>query len=422
MEKQNRARYAGTARAVSKPAGGFVFITGTSILSAWWAYRRGIVSLLDLRVWLAAFELMARRCSVQKGRLPRFSMSELCTLVGSKSDCSISRSISALVRAGLLTWSETRVTAGPGLRDTADNDGIRLEALLEQVPNHSRRVPVPRRIVRMLAKDGTRAIIATTFAHLLRCLYYGKGCCRPKGTCKASWVADAFGVDIRNVKAARKALVERGILSIERCSQWFLNRYGSLVTVNLTWDGGTLPCRRSPSPSPETCRGLPPPNREHELLRMKNQKPPSTGAGLLRRNRKNAPPTLRHVVPADLINAGRMNLLHQQACEAGYVNGSEADRLKFFAAAEHARAIGDCNVPGLFASMVRQRRWKFITLAEEDAARRRINALEQGMKPERGATVPRRLVHVGEIMSGLMSSLAGVRLAHDGCSRKPDHG
>jgi len=52
------------------------------------------------------------------------------------------------------------------------------------------------------------------------------------------------------------------------------------------------------------------------------------------------PPRLAEVRPEDLVDAGRLLELHWQAAAKGLVGTSEADRLKFVAAAEHARAVG----------------------------------------------------------------------------------
>jgi hypothetical protein len=64
--------------------------------------------------------------------------------------------------------------------------------------------------------------------------------------------------------------------------------------------------------------------------------------------------------------------LHRQAVTKGLVGPSEADRLKFCAAAEHARAVGTINPGGLFARLVRRGWWHFATQTDEDAASRRL--------------------------------------------------
>jgi hypothetical protein len=67
----------------------------------------------------------------------------------------------------------------------------------------SRRIPVPRRLVRFLAKGCSRVALATMLGHLFRCLYYRQGHYRAEGLSKASWIAEVFGVSLRAVKTAR---------------------------------------------------------------------------------------------------------------------------------------------------------------------------------------------------------------------------
>ena len=80
-------------------------------------------------------------------------------------------------------------------------------------------------------------------------------------------------------------------------------------------------------------------------------------------------PTLRDVKPEDLRDPARLLDLHTQAVDAGYVPPSEASRLNFFAAANHARVIGSRNPPGLFVRILRSGLWSFLTQDDEDVAR-----------------------------------------------------
>jgi hypothetical protein len=69
-----------------------------------------------------------------------------------------------------------------------------------------------------------------------RCLYYRQGQCRPTGLCKASWIAQVFGISLRSVKAARHYLVEDlQLLLLIEVPHWVRNRYGQKMTVNLHW-------------------------------------------------------------------------------------------------------------------------------------------------------------------------------------------
>ena len=70
----------------------------------------------------------------------------------------------------------------------------------------------------------------------------------------------------------------------------------------------------------------------------------------------------------------------------GLVSPSEADRLRFVAAAEHALAIGRANPAGLFAYLVRGRCWRYLTQDDEDRANARIKAFLRGPEPPRVAS------------------------------------
>jgi hypothetical protein len=85
-------------------------------------------------------------------------------------------------------------------------------------------------------------------------------------------------------------------------------------------------------------------------------------------------PTLRHVVREDLHDPKRLHELHRQAIAAALISQSECDRLRFFAAAEHAKAIGSRNPCGLFAAVVRRGLWRYITQDDEDVA---VNVLKR---------------------------------------------
>lgn len=87
---------------------------------------------------------------------------------------------------------------------------------------------------------------------------------------------------------------------------------------------------------------------------------------------------MRHVHIGDLEDPKRLISLLLDAERRGFVKQCEAGKLAFFAAAEHAKRVGTCNVPGLFASLVRKRRFAFITQSDEDVARRAIAFLRQG--------------------------------------------
>ena len=99
-------------------------------------------------------------------------------------------------------------------------------------------------------------------------------------------------------------------------------------------------------------------------------------------------PDFRNVVIEDLKDIGRLLGLFIQAIAMGLVTTSERDRLRFVAAAEHARAIGTKNPCGLFVRLVRNGLWSFLTQDDEDTANERLKRHLYGKPPERKASSP----------------------------------
>jgi hypothetical protein len=358
-----------------KPAGGFHLVPVVEVASAWWAYSEGLIRIADLRAWFACHEAKARRCSGKDREAPRFGLDEIRGLTGVPV-AKLRGSIKRLEEAGLLSWSESALTFGTG-----HDLGAGFTAFLSGLPNNARMVPVPRRIVRLIAGGSRPALIACILGHLLRCLYYRNGLVEPKGRCKASWVSETFGVSLRRVKHARAELVRLGWLLPEEAPQWALNRWGAWVSINLDWHrlDGISNSKDEPKTAPPPAVSVPktaPPDSDKEPLRESNNQKPASGGPTGFSNSEGQggenPPTLRDVVPADLRDTGRLLTLHAEAVGLDLVGDSESGRLKFVAAAEHARVIGTRNPSGLFVRLVRGKLWHFLTQGDEDAARLRL--------------------------------------------------
>jgi hypothetical protein len=236
-------------------------------------------------------------------------------------------------------------------------------------------------------------------------MYFRNGGCEARGTCKASWIADVFGIGLSRVKAARKHLVELGWLEPADSPQWRLNRYGPTMVINLEWSvnlswsridgvtagpsaelstggegderasGGPGGPKMIPPPAVSGPETIPPGSDKEPLREYKNQKPASADGSsgfLTSKQEGEKAPTLRDVTPADLRDTGRTLELYRQAVEAGLVSPSLNDRLRFVAAAEHARVIGNRNPCGLFVRLVRGKLWHYLTQDDEDAASARL--------------------------------------------------
>jgi hypothetical protein len=413
-----------------KPAGGYQLIPAVHLALAWWCYRAKLIRLADLRVWFAAWEMRARRCRRPSPLPRRFGLAELQRLTG-LSPRRLAESLRRLQAAGLLTWS------GSAIGFPASSDAVPLPdpaafgRFLDRIPNHRRRVPVPRRILRLLAGGARPALIATILGHLLRCLYLKEGGCSARGRVKASWIADTFGVALRRVKEARRELVALGWLIPLEAGQWELNRWGAHVRINLDWsrldgvDGRPVAAAGGQAlapPAPDSGAGSAPPESDEEPLRDVNNQEPAQGGPTgvyngMGEEKSTEPaqplpsvvpaaapaagttmpgaatgqadagpagkPNLRHVVPEDLRDTGRLLDLYEQAVGRGMALPSEWGRLRFVAVAEHARVVGTKNPCGLFARLVRAGLWHFATGDDEAAASVRLRRHLHGEMPQR---------------------------------------
>jgi hypothetical protein len=403
-----------------KPVGGFVFLTVQQLCLVWWAYRIRLIQLRDFRVWFAAQEMGARRCQLDPGQVPEYTLKELHRLVGGVGGQHLRASIRRLEAVGLLTWSSTQLTfatsatALRGIHDLSD-----LHTVYNAIPNNHRRVPVPRQAIRLIAGGCRATVIATMLGHLIRCLYYRNHRCISGGWCKASWIANIFRMDLRNIKAARKHLVTIGWLQTLDTPQTLCNRWGSYMLVNLSWTrtamektsqdhAQTRSSESSPLPAFSTTK-LPPPHKEYRepLQELLHQKPapqadmailpfsfthtepvssrPASGVDTQEREKtkrgKNHTPSLSHIVPEDLTDTRRLLALFEQAHSQGLIGKSDSERLTFLSLAEHAKVVGSHNPCGLFAELTRRKCWHFVTESDEDAAYRRLKQHLYGQLP-----------------------------------------
>jgi len=378
---------AGEAR--GKPAGGFKFIPVWLLYAVWWAYREKHIGPLDLRIWFALLEMQARREASRLDRVPWYDLAELARLVGVTDPVRLRQAWRRLRAAGLGTWDDDGVTivfpTTPA--ELSGPEWVDYHAGLERIPNRRRKVPVPRRLVRLLASGIGRARTGTLIGHLTRCLYYRKGACHPQGLAKASWVADRFGVSLRAVKDARRWLADAGVLTLHDTPQWASNRWGLRVSINLDYgdvdaDASHKRDAEFAPPPAESCTDLHPLGLNKEpLLRKDSQSIKLTSASAgeappVFEDQKDAgkeksTPERRTVSRDDLADTARLMDMYCAAVRTGQAERSEAGRLQFFALAEHARVKGR-NPAALFKYLLRKQEWHFITADDEDAASERL--------------------------------------------------
>lgn len=352
----------------TKPDGGFCFVPVRPLMAAWWAYKRGIIKLVDLRVWLASFELLARRCAMEDGRLPRYTLAELKALVGGVGGEHTRHSVARLTRAGLVRWTESAIEHTGDVPEVGQ--GRTFPEVLSLVINNRRKVPMPRRVIRLLTKTSKASLIATTLGHALRCLYFRSGGVRPDGLCKASWVADVFEIDQRSVKRARSELAAWGLLSLGTARQFVLNRFGQPVTFALDWaerQSGLSPRKRVP-----TTKLSPPKETGISLPRSENQKPGGPGrVGVRIRTAGN----LNRIVRSDLSDPVRLTALFEHAHRSGWVSHTESGRLRVFAGAQRALRCATRNAPGFFVTILKRGLWTHLAGTDEERARSLLGAM-----------------------------------------------
>jgi len=387
----------------ARPVGGFRFVTTTQIAMAWAALVNKQIRYRAFRVYWACHELVERRRAYENGckrarekpaGKQKFTLQELHRLVGGVGGAHLRADLRVLEHVGLLRWSESNIWFAEGpdeLRDPAP-----ALSMLARIGSRCRRVPIPRQTIRFIAGGARRVAVSTMLGHLIRCVFYkGNNRCSAEGSCAASWVGRVFGVSRANVVEARVHLESIGWLQRIESDHWHRQRYGGRAVVNLAWkrpvahdrlvcrDGTEQPGSGGGTAQPATesrprrtvsATELRPPDSNVKLLaEYKNQEPAKrgpTGASSKETSKKKA--TMRHVVPEDLSDTARTFELFEDAKRCGYVRGSEADRLRIFAAVEHARTVGDRNPCGLFSWLVRGERWQYITQSDEDAAQVRL--------------------------------------------------
>lgn len=409
-----------------------MFIPAMALVASWWAYTQGMIEYRDLRVWLACHELVARRCGSEKGRVARFTLGELRSLVGGVGGQHARASLRRLEAVDLLSWSESSIGFIRSVSDLRAPSLSDLESVLASVINNRRKVPVPRRLLRYLCAAGRPAVVGTAIGHLLRCMYYRAGECKARGLCKASWIAETLELDERTVKAARSTLIRDGVIVREATPQRVMNRWGAAVRFNLEWSQvgqGIVP--GSPPLGGKSTTETPPPKRTgNSLPRSENQKPgvpvPSGVCG-----RRGKAPRLSAVVPEDLRSLSRLEALRREAVGKGILGPSEADRLRFMAAALHARRVADRNESGLFVAVVRGKLWHVISHADEEAARVRLgresDRVSRPLSSRVGHAATSRPTSRPEsielVLQGVLSSIPGRQVRNPaGCSLQTGQG
>jgi len=386
-------------RVVSKPVGGFRAISLLQVCMAWWAYRTGVLrEYLDFRVYLALHEFDEQRLTARrvraKNRMPsspsRLSrallVGEVRGLVASSSERLVRASLARLEANGLMAIGEAGIifAAGPShlKLDDADARVTKFQRACRSRQAGMRRLPVPRLILRHIARGAPPAVAATIMGHLVRSVRWMDKEIHVSGSCTAGFISDFFGVDLRSVRRARAHLDKIGWLVADVQS-------GSDVggVPNLAWSPpsrhkegcrATGACTDLSPRRPDSDIELSPPTYTSQLRSgSRYQQLPKPNLAVVERRDQESVPRLSNVLDADLSDPERTDQLFEEAVARGLVRRSESHRLNFFAAAERAKRVATQNAGGFFAAIVRRECWHVLKNVDEDRALCRIKELSE---------------------------------------------
>lgn len=357
--------------------GGYKTQTVIQLANILAAFNRRQISFRAFRLYFAALaavaarEAASRASSTRKRTANRFEISELARLC----DCLpavVRKELRSLERAGLLLYAESLISF------TTSSLPCNEETSLALAGGRSPRrpVPIPRAALRFIATCSSAALCKTTLAYCVRGLTLTRaGEVRGKGTAKASWISETFGISLRAVRLARAELIASGFISRDVASkQWKLNRDGAYFAVNMSFGArGGVPKAQSnlAPPAAQNCTLIAPLYKDRKTpIGLKDQR---THRGEESGSRKaSREPNLKDVQVNDLRSVARMTVLHRHAAAAELVPNTEAGKLAVLAAAVHAVRIGRANPPGLFMSILRKGTWHFVTQADEEHARKAL--------------------------------------------------
>lgn len=276
-------------------------------------------------------------------------------------------------------------------------------------------IPVPRRLIRFLAKCEKRSTLLVLLSYIERGLSLDKGKIKCAGTLKASLIATKTGLTIRSVRSARSELLNLGILTPDTTKyQRKLNRDGAYFTINLLWNESKNRCQvinRKGSvetsndleaekvpvdnsrplaaqislPPPKNCTKFSLPYRNkissNEFRNQKTQSKASNSSGVFSKRegegRVLLPPTIKNVQRIDLEQFSRCKALYTQACEAKLIKNSEASYLNFVAAAVRAKSAKYGDPAKIFMGILKKNLWMNITQDQEERARTAIRRYDE---------------------------------------------
>jgi hypothetical protein len=396
---------------------GYKLIRAEQLIGALGALNEREITFRAFRTYIGCFELLAIREAAERSnplkrrkRRRRFLQSELEELIDAEEGSSISRELSSLRAAGLLTFTTSAIDITQGAAKS-----VELLSLLGSRGGR-RLIPVPRQVLKLLARCTRPTLAKTVIAYLLRGLSLERsGKIRSAGTVKVSWICRLGQISERAARSARAELIRLGWITKDTGSfQRKLNRDGAYFVINTAWR--RVVKRLAPLTVENCLRSAPPKERPETPNGSKNQKPAlraESGVCAANRDQEHGSsdprnirgadlptvlqpresqaektsrgerkvagelsalgrdrlrrPTLRNIIPEDLRQMPRLEELYRQAVAANWLSNSEANLRNFVSAALRATRAGG-RVGAIFAGLVKGKLWHYITQDQEDRA------------------------------------------------------
>lgn len=375
---------------------GYKAITPIKLLNGVSAYKSGEISFKALRVYLSCFELEAIREAAKRSQKLKnakvkdwvsYEKRELISLTGGLTLRSIGKSLKELERASLMSFSKERIT----FTETPNRTSRELIEETLSGRKGTRAIPVPRRLIKLLGSLTKPALFLSLIGYMLRGLSINPktGEINPKGTVKASWIAEAFGLSLRAVKSSRAELISLGIISKDVNSyQRKLNRDGAYFELNLEWskaesrgeseaqtvDNFATSKNEFAPPRPQNCTEFAPliekPKTSKEYKNQKTWGSKPTGVCNQTFQERNSP-NIRDIQPEDFREFSRNEILYWQAVNLGLITHSEANVLNWVSASIRARETE--NPARIFMGIIKKKLFHHVTQAQEEIARNAIS-------------------------------------------------
>ena len=340
--------------------GGYVALTTAQLWNLCSLTADKKLSLAALKLFLAASEMIERRCKARK--TPFYGLHEMQSLTGLTLR-TVRDGLRELNQIRLLEFSENAVTLLPQEPLNAKQQPFDT--------NPGRIVPIPRRLMRILCAHSRKSEIVVALTHLARGLFKLGNRVVMKGAVRASWITDVFGIGKTTIHSTRAWLRSLGFMKDQDdVAQWRRNRFGYYFEILV----GSYPHRKKRESTKHTLSGGPYKRTPFNKLKLTSTRArPVSATGSFTRNFSSKGPDIRDIRIGDLRRVSSLLVLFRQATARGIIERNTAAFQNFVGAA--VRSLNQAkNPPAFFIALIRNRHyWKHITHVEERRALDAIN-------------------------------------------------